>query len=143
VHGARGLWFFPEQISPTFVFDATPANVAAEMTTQNATITALASVLQGVLNPPGLSASVAAPLDAGWRSASSGSYFIVVNLSGNTHNASSIALTGIGAAVSATVYGEARSVPISGNAISDDFAPYAVHIYVLPAPDEIFRDGFQ
>jgi len=143
VHGARGIWFFPEQISPTFLFDTTPANVAAEMTTQDAAIAALASVLQGVLNPPGISASVAAPLDAGWRSASSGSYFIVVNLSGSAHNASSIALSGIGSAVSANVYGEARSVPIANNTISDDFAPYAVHIYVLPSPDEIFRDGFQ
>ena len=142
VHGARGIWFFPEQITPTFLFDTTPANVATEMTKQNVTITALASVLQGAVNPSGLSATAAMPLDAGWRNAASGAYFIVVNVSGTAQNARSIALGGIGNAASASVYGEARSVTISGGSISDDFAPYAVHIYVVPAPDEIFADGF-
>ncbi len=142
VHGARGIWFFPEQITPTFLFDTTPANVATEMTTQNATITALASVLQGTVNPAGLSATVAAPLDAGWRNAASAAYFIVVNVSGTAQNARSIALGGIGNAASASVYGEARNVPISSGSISDNFAPYAVHIYVVPAPDAIFADGF-
>jgi len=143
VHGARGIWFFPERITPTFLFDATPANVVTEMTQQNATITALATVLQGDMNPAPVSAHVVAPLDAGWRvAAASGYHFIVVNLSGSTLNAQTITLTGIGNAASAGVYGEARSVPITGGAIHDDFAPYAVHIYTLPLPDEIFRDGF-
>jgi hypothetical protein len=112
------------------------------MTKQDATIRALASVLQGALNPTGLSAIAAAPLDPGWRNAASGAYFIVVNLSGTAQNARSIALSGTGNAGSANVFGEARNVPISGASISDDFAPYAVHIYVVPAPDEIFTDGF-
>lgn len=143
IHGARGIWFFPEQITPSFLFDATPANVAAEITTQDATIAAVASVLQGEVNPAGISATVASPLDAGWRSATSGSYFIVVNLSAAARNAQAIALSGSGAAASASVFGEGRSVPIAAGAMHDDFAPYAVHIYVVPAPDEIFRDGFE
>src|SRR5450432_2901096 len=65
IHGARGIWFFPEQITPTFLFDTTPANVVSEMTQQNTTIAALASVLQGDINPAEDSATVAAPLDAG------------------------------------------------------------------------------
>ena len=35
-------------------------------------------------------------------------------------------------AASATVYGENRTVPISGNTITDSFGPYAVHIYRVP-----------
>jgi hypothetical protein len=142
IHGARGIWFFPEQITPSFLFDATPAAVATEMTTQDATITALAGVLQGTVNPAGISAQVAAPLDAGWRSAAASSYFIVVNLSGSAQDARTITLGGSATATSANVYGEARSVPIVAGAMHDDFAAYAVHIYVVPPPDEIFRDGF-
>jgi Beta-galactosidase len=142
IHGARGIWFFPEQITPTFLFDTTPTDVANEMTRQNATIAALASVLQGAVDPSGIAATAAAPLDMGWRNAASGAYFIVLNLSSSAQNARTIALSGIGAASSASVFGEARTVPISAATIDDSFAPYAVHIYVVPAPDEIFRDGF-
>jgi len=142
VHGARGIWFFPEQITPSFLFDATPADVVTEMTRQNATITALASVLQGDVDPAGISAQVASPLDVGWRSDSSGDYFIVVNLSPNSANARAVTLSGAGSVGNAIVYGESRNVPIVSGAIHDDFAPYAVHIYHIP-PDEIFADGFQ
>ena len=43
-----------------------------------------------------------------------------------------IRLRGIGSAASATVYGENRTVPISGSTITDNFGPYAVHIYQVP-----------
>ncbi len=141
IHGARGIWFFPEQITPSFLFDTTPPDVVAEMTLQNAKITALASVLQGDINPAGISASVAAPLDVGWRSTAAYAYLLALNLSGTAQNGRAVALSGTGAVTSATVFGEARTVPISAAAISDDFAPYALHIYIVPG-DEIFGDSF-
>jgi hypothetical protein len=141
IHGVRGYFFFPEQISPTFLFDTTPADVVAEMTKQNAIVTSLAPVLQGTIDPAGISATVSAPLEAAWRGNPSASYFFVLNLSNTTHNARTVTLSGIGDAALAVVLNESRSVPIVASAITDNFGPYAVHIYVIAA-DEIFRDGF-
>jgi hypothetical protein len=52
VHGVRGYVFFPEVVPPSGVgasVDGTPADVAAELTLQNATVTQLAPVLQGAI----------------------------------------------------------------------------------------------
>ena len=141
IHGARGIWFFPEQITPAFLSDTTPANVVTEMTAQNATIAALAGVLQGALDPPEIHASVASPLDVGWRDTPAAGYFIALNLSGATHNGITVSLAGVDGS-RAVVYGETRSVAVSGGGITDNFAPYALHIYVV-AHDEIFGNGFE
>ena len=131
IHGVRGLWYFPEQVGAgiPFLYDATPQDVVDELTLQNGRITQLAPVLQGAINPPNLGAAVSAPLEAAWRSAPSGKYFIVLNLSDSVRNGESIALTGVGSAATASVQGENRSVSISGGTITDDFGPYEVHIY--------------
>lgn len=141
IHGARGLWFFPEQIAPSFEWDTTPPDVAAELTRQNALITSLASVLQGPIDPPDIGASAATPIELGWRSDASGRYIFALNLSPVAHANRAITLTGIDAS-SASVFGESRSVPIVAGVLSDDFAPYAVHIYVVAAGDLIFANGF-
>jgi hypothetical protein len=60
------------------------------------------------------------------------SYFFVLNLSNTQVNGASVALTGVGAAKGATVFNESsRSVTLSGGKLTDDFAPYALHIYVV------------
>ena len=132
IHGARGIFYFPVQVTPHFNYDVTPPAVAAEMTKQDATITKLADVLQGTINPPSLGATAPSPLQVAWRSSAGHSYFFVLNLSPRAVNHQTIALRGIGSATSATVYGENRAVKISGNAITDNFGPYAVHIYQIP-----------
>lgn len=132
IHGARGIFYFPVQVTPHFKYDVTPPAVAAEMTRQDATITKLASVLQGTIDPSPLGATAPSPLQVAWRSSAGHSYFFVLNLSPRAVNHQVIALRGIGSAASATVYGENRTVPISGNTIADNFGPYAVHIYQVP-----------
>ena len=131
IHGVRGIWYFPEQVGNgiPFYYDTTPPDVVDEMTLQNAVITQLAAVLQGPINPSSVGATVSAPLEAAWRKAPSGKYFFVLNLSDAARNGETITLTGIGAATTAAVHGENRTVAISGAAITDDFGPYAVHIY--------------
>jgi len=131
IHGVRGIFYFPVRVSPTFAFDVTPPAVAAEMTTQDATITKLASVLQGAINPSSLGATASAPLQVAWRSSSGQNYFFVLNLSDTTVNNQKIELRGIGSATSATVYGENRTVTISQDTITDSFGPYAIHIYQI------------
>ncbi|HUL25178.1 MAG TPA: hypothetical protein VLW44_05340 [Streptosporangiaceae bacterium] len=132
IHGARGIFYFPVQVSPSFQFDVTPPAVAAEMTKQDATITKLASVLQGTINPPSLGATATPPLQVAWRSSSGHSYFFVLNLSDSTLNGQLIKLTGVGSATSAAVYGENRTVPIRASTLIDNFGPYAIHIYEIP-----------
>jgi len=132
IHGARGIFYFPVQVTPHFKYDVTPPAVAAEMTRQDATITKLAGVLQGTINPSSLGATAPSPLQVAWRSSAGHSYFFVLNLSPRAVGHQTIALSGIGSATSATVYGEHRAVPISSNTITDNFGPYAIHIYQVP-----------
>ena len=131
VHGVRGIVYFPEVVSgPNFGWDGTPAEVAAEMTIQNATITALAPVLQGEIDPPGLGATVPGPLQVAWRKAPNGSHFIVVNPVAAPTTAM-VRLSGVGAAASASVFGENRAVDVAQGTLQDRFDAHAVHIYVV------------
>jgi hypothetical protein len=132
IYGARGIFYFPVQVTPDFKYDVTPPAVAAEMTKQDATITKLAGVLQGTINPRSLGATAPSPLQVAWRSSASHSYFFVLNLSPRAVDHQTIALSGIGSATSAAVYGENRTVQISSNTITDNFGPYAIHIYQVP-----------
>jgi hypothetical protein len=134
IHGVRGLIYFPEVVPPDGVgasTDGTPADVAAEMTTQDGIVTSLAPVLQGPINPSTLGATVPSPLQVGWRDAPAGAYFFVINTQGTTISNASIALRGVGSAQSATVYGESRSVSLSSGALTDTFGPFALHIYFV------------
>jgi hypothetical protein len=135
VHGVRGFTYFTGVV-PTYGVgvpsdDGTPPDVAAEMTIQNAIVTALAPVLQGTIDPPSLGATVPAPLQACWRDAPSGRYFIVVNPRGTTVTNASITLAGVGGASSASVFEESRSVTLTAGHLTDTFGPFAVHIYVV------------
>jgi hypothetical protein len=132
IHGARGIFYFPVQVSPSFQFDVTPPAVAAEMTQQDTTISKLASVLQGTIDPRSLGATAPSPFQVAWRSSSGHSYFFVLNLSDTTVDDQAIKLTGIGSAAFAAVYGENRKVQIFNGTIVDSFGPYAVHIYQIP-----------
>jgi hypothetical protein len=51
VHGVRGYIFFPQVVGKDATGDGTPPDVAAELTIQNKTVTQLAPVLQGDINP--------------------------------------------------------------------------------------------
>jgi hypothetical protein len=132
VHGVRGYVFFPQVVGGSNTSnDGTPDDVAAEMTIQNGIVARLAPVLQGEINPPSLGATVPAPLQAAWRDAPDGGYFIVVNPVGTAMTGASITLTGVGASASATVFNSSRQVAVTGGSFSDTFGPFAVNIYVV------------
>ena len=80
-------------------------------------------MLQGTINPSSLGATAPSPLQVAWRGSTGHSYFFVLNPSPRAVNHQTISLRGIGSAASATVYGENRTVPISGNTITDSFGP--------------------
>jgi hypothetical protein len=136
VHGVRGLFFFSHIFDDDdnwIDWDGTPNDVAAEMTKQNSIITSLAWVLQGEINPTSMSVVVPKGLEAGWRSSSLGKYVFIVNPSGTSYPNQTITLTGTSGSTSATVVGESRTVPVSGDGttITDNFGAFAVHIYNL------------
>lgn len=130
--GVRGLFYFPAVVGVNgFQFDGTPAAIVTEMTNQNATVTQLAPVLQGTVNPPEIGVTAASPLAAGWRKTSDASYFFVLNTRSNAVAGATVRFTGIGDATNATVLKESRSVTLAGGTLTDSFASYAVHIYVV------------
>jgi hypothetical protein len=131
VHGARGISYFSVRVSGGFLWDMTPADVAQEMTKQDATLTALGPVLQGAINPAGVSASAASPLEVAWRVASSGGKYVIVLNQSAMARTGTVTVSG-SSATSASVYGESRTVPVTSGAITDSFGAYAVHIYQMP-----------
>jgi len=131
IHGARGIFYFPQAFNP-FTFDATSAPVLREMERQHATLSALAPVLQSKIDPPGLTAAVDMPLEAGWRRSANSTVFFVLNTTGGRVRHGRVSLNGASAATKARVYGEGRSVRIARGAWVDDFDPFALHIYVVP-----------
>lgn len=129
IHGARAIVYFPQQFNP-FVYDATPTDVAAEMTKQNALITSVATSLQAPIDPASMHASAASPIEVGWRVGATGALVIALNFSHAAQSSQAIALTGT-TSTSATVVGEGRTVTVASGVITDDFTPYAVHLYQL------------
>ena len=109
----------------------TPDDVVQEMIRQHATVSRLATVLQGPIKPGAVTAGVTAPLEVTWRRDTSGTYVIVLNLSTTPRSAQAITLKGTGAATTAVVYDEGRNIPIVDGKIVDDFDSFALHIYQI------------
>jgi hypothetical protein len=98
VHGAMGVAYFPIAFHPTFVFDATPANIAAEMTTQHKRIRDIEHILIDKVNggirpgtlhkcaPSGVAPTgeqLPYPFEGRSVFTDSGNYLILLNLSPN------------------------------------------------------------
>lgn len=115
--GARGLGFFPADWPP----DVAPGIAA---------VTKETAALGPALLAPDQPLSVTPPVVAGARSYGGAFYVFGVN---PTHRSVHATIRSPGLhGDSAVVLGENRSVPITDGAISDDFGPLAVHLYVVP-----------
>jgi len=115
--GARGLGFFPADWPP----DVAPGV---------ATVSRETAALGPALLAPDEPVSATPPVVAGARSYGGAFYVFAVNPTQETLHAT-IRAEGLHAG-SAVVIGENRSVAISDGAITDDFGPRAVHLYVVP-----------
>ena len=118
--GARGIGYFPYYW---------PATIGKEIASINTEIAALAPALLGPEAPVTASGD---GIYAGARGFDGARYVIAVNASLKTQKAS-FKLPALGKTVG-WVYGESRSVPVSGGTFTDTFAPLAVHIYVIAPP---------
>jgi hypothetical protein len=131
IRGARGIIYFPQKFKPAFSYDDTPPEIVREMQVQHARIRAIEQAILSPSDPPSLGVTINAPLEATWRSHGGKKYFIVLNTSDRSLNDVNVRLHGIGGADSASVVVEKRSVSIKSGVITDDFAPYGVHVYVV------------
>ena len=132
IHGARGIVFFPFDVGETpWSYDTTPSDVIDEMRIQSALITQISLPLQGEINPSGFSASVEAPLEAGWRDTEEAAYFLVLNLSGSPIDNITVTLTGVSDATAAEALNESRSLVLTQGVLTDTFGPHQLHIYVV------------
>lgn len=135
--GVRGVFYFPEQISPTFVNDVTVTAVATEMPNYHVVVASIASALQGPIDPPTVAATCSdTTLMRTWRTSLTQHVFVVHNYSASASNGVTINLYGIPLATTqAEVVGESRNeaITFSGTIgqITDDFPAYTAHVYRL------------
>jgi hypothetical protein len=130
IRGANGILYFSQSFTG-FRYDATPIDVAAEMTRQNAAITGLAAALNSddTSDVNSLTFGTPGSLEYTIRSYGGVTYLIVLNLSPNSTSSSIIADSQTPIA-DLKVLGENRDLPASDvNTFTDSFGPYDVHIY--------------
>lgn len=129
--GARGILYFPERVTPSFVADATPAGIITEMPLVAAQIQAIASALQGPIDPPSCAVTCSSTaLMRTWRTSLTHHVFVVHNFTSSAINGVSVKLHGIPAsATSVEVVGESRTEALTAGVLTDDFPADTPHIY--------------
>jgi hypothetical protein len=131
IHGAKGIIYFSDQFNP-FNFDGTPISVSVEMAKNDALLTQIAPALASTTNAPKMTASVAAPLEAAWRTAPDGTAcVIVVNLSPDRQAAASIRLSGFPTGRGHVLSQDNKSLNFTANGFTDDLAGYDLRIYTI------------
>src|SRR5258706_9333138 len=130
IHGARGIIYFADQFKPGFAYDATPADVIAEMTVQDAKLKSLGGVLLSKIDPKGYGIELPPGMEGTVRTFGGKTYLIVLNIKGRAGTNGDIKVSG-GAGGTAEVQGENRSVQISGGEIVDSFEGFTPRVYVV------------
>jgi hypothetical protein len=130
IHGAKAITYFPQSFN-AFRYDATPIDVAAEMTKQDTIIQGLAPVLNSTDTPDVTSVTLTGgTLEAMTRAYLGVTYLMVLNLS-NTNVNATISAPFTEDQNGLEVLGENRTLPYTGDGstFTDTFTPYQVHIY--------------
>lgn len=130
IHGAKGIFYFSQSFD-AFRYDATPIDVAAEMTKQNAVITTLTSVLNSQDRPDVTNVTLSGGLEAMSKSLNGVTYLFVLNQTNAALSGSFSAPFTYGAA-GLSVLGENRTLfsgDGSGDNFTDTFGAYSYHIY--------------
>jgi hypothetical protein len=132
IHGVSGIIYFPDQFNP-FNYDGTPTAVAAEMGTDDALLAQVAPMLATTDNAPNMTATVNAPLEVAWRTSANGAaYLFVLNLSPVHQSGASVRLAGFPVGTAHVINHANATVNVTGNGLTDNFAGYDLHIYVIP-----------
>jgi hypothetical protein len=131
IHGSRGLIYFVHQFKPKFIEASLlqDAELLKGVTEINAQIRALAPVLNSaaVQDPASVATSKPeVPIAAMTKRHEGATYVFAVAMRDGAARAT---VTGLGAAASAEVIGENRTVAVKDGKFEDDFKGYEVHLY--------------
>ena len=130
IHGAKGITYFPQQVAGTGKVDNTPADVAAEITRQDAIITSLGGVLNAGNNAIDNTVQFTTPLLEGtWRKYQGKKYLFVLNMSSATLTGQEVKTPGLEGISKVQVFDELRTETVSSGELVDTFQPYQLHVY--------------
>jgi hypothetical protein len=131
IHGAKGIVYFPQRVGATvFMDDNTPADVAAEITRQDALIKALGAVLNAGNDATDNRVAFNNPdLEGTWRDLNGKRYLFVLNMSSQTLTGINFTTAGLSNLSQLQVFNEPRSEQLVGGMINDTFTPYQLHVY--------------
>jgi hypothetical protein len=130
IHGAKGITYFPEQVTGGSKIDNTPANVATEITKVDSVISSLAGIINSGNDATNNTVSFNNPyLEGTWRTYKGQKYLFVLNMSSATLSGKPFTTSGLTGLTSLQVVGEHRSETLSLGSISDEFQPYQLHVY--------------
>lgn len=145
IRGARGIFYFSARVQVPcssgclLGYDMTEPDVAEQMAVTNALLTRLAPILQRRIDPDEVSLAGPDAFEIGWRRdpETDSFYFLVLNPEDSHRDRVALDLSGVHPAGPVHVVDEGREVEVTAeNAIVDDFRPYELHIYRVPAdPD--------
>ena len=131
IHGSRGLIYFVHQFKPKFseasIFQ--DAELLAGVTAINKQVQSLAPALNSPTIPDGVTVTTSgpdAPVDAIAKRQGDSTWVFSVAMRDKAAKASFAVK---GAAGTAEVLGEGRSIPVKDGKFDDDFKPYEVHLY--------------
>jgi hypothetical protein len=144
IHNARGIVYFPFTFSPTYSQNGTPASVLTEMTTQDALIASLASVINSgsLTDAQRLTLSGDPTLEGCWREYNGTEYYFVLNLSHTPVSDLTISLPDVSGLQDLGVYNEDRSVTLDSNGLfTDSFGAYQLHVYETGAIGPVVGAG--
>ena len=135
IHGSTGIIYFVHQFEPTFCEWALlqDAEMLQAVTAINAQIAGLAPVLnsatvQGAVQVTSSDPEV--PVDAMAKRHQGATYVFAVGMR-NAPATASFEVTDLPPTCTAEVLGEDRQIEVKDGRFSDEFAPYAVHLYRL------------
>lgn len=135
IHGARGIFYFPAVVGTNgFQFDGTPPATVEEIKRQNERLTQLSRVLQGPINPPGLTVVSSNPLHVGWRLAEGKCHVFVVNPRATPSKRCVVKFPGLAGNRPVDVQQEQRTLELVDGTLTDDFGPFELHHYVFEQP---------
>lgn len=137
VRGSRGLVYFVHQFQPVFREAALldDPEMLTAVTAINRQIRELAPVLNSPTVPDGVavkSSTADAPVAGLMKQHGGAAYLFAVNLR-NRPTSGSFAIRGLAGNSTVEVLGEARGLPAKKGEFADEFLPYAVHLYRVPA----------
>jgi hypothetical protein len=134
IHGAAGIQYFCHRMTPLNETDCLDdADTAAALTRLNREILLLAPALNSqsyALQP--LSSNRAVPVRAVLKRLAAERYVFAVGMA-DAATTASFSLNDLSDGSQVEVIGEGRAVTVSEGVFEDDFAPYDVHLYRIPA----------